>query len=117
MATSKQKLAQNLLKPGVWVRWESQSQGSWVSKQGEVLVHVPARTRLAATYTLGDKVLKTPKGLTTTSQHDRTVMAVVVNERTGHRRLYVPTTSLLVDNGTLMDKQEVKNLLKASTKK
>ena len=117
MATSKQKLAQNLLKPGVWVRWESQSQGSWVSKQGEVLVHVPAKIPLAPSYTLGDKVLKTPKGLTRVSQQDRTVMAVVVNENTGLRRIYVPMTGLLVDNGTLMGKQEVKNLLKKSAKK
>lgn len=117
MATDKQKLAQNLLKPGTWVRWESQSQGSWITKQGEVLAHVPAGTVLAPTFTLGDKVLKTPKNLTRSSQQDRTVVAVVVNEHTGLRRIYVPMTGLLVDNGTLMGKQEVKNLLKKSVKK
>lgn len=119
MATKKTKslLTQKLLKIGTWIRWESQSQGSWVTKVGEVIAHLKAGDHISDGYALKDgKALKTPAGLVRVSQHDRVVVAVLANENTGLRKLYAPTANVLIE-GDFVGAAEVRALLKKSEKK
>lgn len=110
-------LERKILRPGTWVRWESQSQGSWVTKQGEILAHLKAGDRISDGYELKDgKVAKTPDGLVRISQHDRVVIAVVANPKTGLRKIYAPLLSVVSDDAALMGHEEVKTLLAKSKK-
>ena len=113
-------LKQSDIQAGKWVRWESQSGGNWKVKQGEIVAVLPAGQHLPPFYKVAVQTcatdvkvlnLKTDPKAIGISQFDRVVVAVVVNEKTGLRRLYTPTASVLVDNGTLMGKREVTNLL------
>ena len=101
------------LKPGTWVRWESQGR---VVHQGEVIAHVPAGAPLAPSYNVGSDAFLPPAYAHPVVQEFPRVVVAVVNGKTGRRKLLVPPLHVIGRFGILMGREEVKNLLAKSKK-
>lgn len=101
------------LKPGTWVRWESQGR---VVHRGEILAHIPAGAPLAASYGVGPEQLLPPVYAHPVVSEFARVVVAVVHEKTGRRKILVPNIGSIGRFGAIMDREEVKHLLAKSKK-